>query len=880
GGDYQGGGGAPRAQTTIVDAGASIVADATVAGNGGTVVVWADDATRFNGTISARGGDMGGDGGQVETSGKVKLSVTTGSVDVGAKAGEAGTWLLDPNDLTIKNNGGVNTNVSGSFATTNDAAVLDTGVLGAALTGGANVIVLTSSGGTNAQSGTITVQNTTTAALAVGQSATLTLAAQGSIVFDANATISKGSGNALNVNLHAGTTSTGVAPGTNPSTITMNASSKVEAGTGVVTAESKGNVQLGGIVAGGLQVKSNNGAVTQTGVLDVTGTSTVNAGTGDITLAQAGNNFGSIGLTGGAISVADGTGGLTVTGVNNGANKAVSLISTGGTLTLPATAIATGTADLTLESAGTLATAAALSGGNVSLKGNGGITLSHNVTVTASGTLGLTSTNSAINQTGGALDAAEATVKAGTGDITLAQADNKLGDVALMGGAIKVVDSTGGLNVTSLTRSGGADKALELRALGGGVLTLPVAVTNIDTGTAYLTLVSSGGTLAPTGDLSGGNVSLTGGTGITLSKNVKASGTLGLASSNSAINQTGGAIDATGATTVNAGAGDVTLAQAGNNFGSIGLTGGAISVVDGAGGLTVTGLSSVADKAVSLVSTGGALTLPATAIATGTADLTLESVGTLATAAALSGANVSLTGTGGITLGHNVTASGTLGLTSTNNAINQTGGAVAATGTSTVNAGTGGITLAQAGNDFGGAVTLTGGATQIKDGNALTLGTLSTGALTVEANAGGGTADLNLGKGTVASLDAKSNGGAIKQSTAAVGDTLTVTGTSTVNAGTGDITLAQAGNNFGSIGLTGGAISVADGTGGLTVTGVSSGANKAVSLVSTGGTLTLPGTAINTGTANLTLQSAGTLATAAALSGANVSLTGTGGITL
>ncbi|MFN7780248.1 MAG: filamentous hemagglutinin N-terminal domain-containing protein, partial [Betaproteobacteria bacterium] len=41
GGDYQGGGGAPRAQTTIVDAGASIVADATVAGNGGTVVVWA-----------------------------------------------------------------------------------------------------------------------------------------------------------------------------------------------------------------------------------------------------------------------------------------------------------------------------------------------------------------------------------------------------------------------------------------------------------------------------------------------------------------------------------------------------------------------------------------------------------------------------------------------------------------------------------------------------------------------------------------------------------------------------------------------------------------------------------------------------------------------
>ncbi|MFN7570268.1 MAG: beta strand repeat-containing protein, partial [Betaproteobacteria bacterium] len=123
-------------------------------------------------------------------------------------------------------------------------------------------------------------------------------------------------------------------------------------------------------------------------------------------------------------------------------------------------------------------------------------------------------------------------------------------------------------------------------------------------------------------------------------------------------------------------------------------------------------------------------------------------------------------------------------------------GALTVGGASSFNAGANSITLGNAGNDFGGAVTLTGGATQIKDGNALTLGTLSTGALTVEANAGGGTADLNLGKGTVASLDAKSNGGAIKQSTA-VGDTLTVTGTSTVNAGTGDITLAQAGNDFG-----------------------------------------------------------------------------------
>ena len=40
-------------------------------GHGGKVIVWADDATRFAGTISARGGARGGDGGLVEVSGTV-----------------------------------------------------------------------------------------------------------------------------------------------------------------------------------------------------------------------------------------------------------------------------------------------------------------------------------------------------------------------------------------------------------------------------------------------------------------------------------------------------------------------------------------------------------------------------------------------------------------------------------------------------------------------------------------------------------------------------------------------------------------------------------------------------------------------------------------
>src|SRR3546814_8220323 len=60
--------------------------------DGGTVVVWADDTTIFDGAISARGGAAGGDGGMVETSGKNALGVRTGRVDTRAPNGETGMW--------------------------------------------------------------------------------------------------------------------------------------------------------------------------------------------------------------------------------------------------------------------------------------------------------------------------------------------------------------------------------------------------------------------------------------------------------------------------------------------------------------------------------------------------------------------------------------------------------------------------------------------------------------------------------------------------------------------------------------------------------------------------------------------------------------------
>ena len=53
----------------------------------------------MQGAISARGGERGGNGGFVETSGG-QLSVER-APDVGAAAGQAGTWLIDPFNIEI-----------------------------------------------------------------------------------------------------------------------------------------------------------------------------------------------------------------------------------------------------------------------------------------------------------------------------------------------------------------------------------------------------------------------------------------------------------------------------------------------------------------------------------------------------------------------------------------------------------------------------------------------------------------------------------------------------------------------------------------------------------------------------------------------------------
>ena len=158
-----------NAQTTTIEAGATITADGT-SGAGGNVVVWSDGTTSFGGAISTQGLR----GGFIETSGHV-FNFTGGSIN----AGRGGAWLLDPVDLTI------DATLAGTIAT--------------ALNGGSNVTQLTSASGSGG-SGDITVAS----GISWSTNATLTLSAYRNIAVNANITSTGGGGVVLGAD-NAGT---------------------------------------------------------------------------------------------------------------------------------------------------------------------------------------------------------------------------------------------------------------------------------------------------------------------------------------------------------------------------------------------------------------------------------------------------------------------------------------------------------------------------------------------------------------------------------------------------------------------------------------------------------------------------------------------------
>ena len=175
----------PPAETITVEAGALLTADALSSGTGGELIVWSDGATTVKGSLTARGGAGGGDGGFIETSGHW-LDQTGATVSAAAARGTGGTWLLDPYNLTITGSATSATAAAGSpYSFTSGAGgsnVLASDIE-AQLNQGVSVVVQTSgSSGDGHGNGDITVNANITKS--AGGDASLMLSAFRDIVIN------------------------------------------------------------------------------------------------------------------------------------------------------------------------------------------------------------------------------------------------------------------------------------------------------------------------------------------------------------------------------------------------------------------------------------------------------------------------------------------------------------------------------------------------------------------------------------------------------------------------------------------------------------------------------------------------------------------------
>jgi len=183
--------------TLVTEASSRIAADGTA---GGSVTLYADDSARLAGTISATGSF--GPGGFVETSGKRVLTLAKAPT-----VGAGGTWLIDPDNITIQDSSGdssISPTSSGDifYSSTGAGAILSTSTVNAQLNNGVSVHVTT--GANSAEAGDITVNGAITKS--AGADATLTLSAHHDI--NLNAPIKSNTG-VLNLNLIADSQSSG-----------------------------------------------------------------------------------------------------------------------------------------------------------------------------------------------------------------------------------------------------------------------------------------------------------------------------------------------------------------------------------------------------------------------------------------------------------------------------------------------------------------------------------------------------------------------------------------------------------------------------------------------------------------------------------------------
>jgi filamentous hemagglutinin family protein len=721
-----------------LSAGSELRADATLRGHGGTIAVNSTTRTEALGTLSARGGPVGGNGGFIEVSGKHSLTLA-GDVRLDAPAGAGGTLLIDPTTINIVDAGDADGSVgAGTISFADDpngngiinisAAELNT------FTAGVNVLLQADSGINvnfavdRTTAGNISLQTLGTGTIAVNESfsvrggsigfetGTLTISAPigASVGITMNATVISQTGIITTPVLTATGGSIGLGganvvdsfSGTASGALTFNSLNDlvVAGASGSVVALSAASLNLAGAVGGSTSVglTATAGGITQTAAV-TTPVLTATATGGSIALGGA-NVVDSFGGTAGGTLALNSVHELTVTGVSG---TAVALSA--GSLNLTGAVGGSTSVGLTATAGGITQTAAVTTpvltatatGGSIALGGANGV---DSFGGTAGGALALNSTN----------------------DLTVSGASGTV--VALSAGSLNLTGGVDGSTSVGLTATAGG--IMQTAAITTPVLT--AAATGGSIALAGANVVQSfGGTASgalaftSTNDLT---VSVAGGTAVTLSAaSLNLTGAVG-GSTGVGLTATAGGITQTVAITT-----PVLTATA--TGGSIAL--GGANVVDSFGGTA-----------------GGALALNSTN------DLTVS--GASGTVVALSADSLNLTGTVG--------GSTSAGLTATAGGITQTAAVTTPVLTATATDGSIALSSANVVDSFGGTA---GGALALNSTSDLVVGGVSGTVVALRA----GSLNLTGAVGGSTSVGLTATNGGIAQTAAVTTPVLTATAT-------------------------------------------------------------------------------------------------------
>ncbi len=687
------GGGARGQDATIADAdmltfapGATIIADATSKGDGGSVTLWSSIATDFRGAITARGGPGGGAGGNAEVSGG-RLNFA-GTVDLRGPLGETGTLLLDPGAVEIVHTATTTGDLStGSYTGASGPPPTDTQFtvdqIDAQLaTSNVQIIAGTIS---FLDAGAYAFDYASAASAKNGNLVAFT--ADTSFVFGAATTkISAGSGIGLTfqatgdqftlpATLTIATTAAGDIPATSAGNVTISGvGTTLLAGIdleGTVDAGSSGAVTLsatggaitqgvnGSVAAGTLSAQAAGGAVTLNSsnavgtlaLLDGEGASFTNGP--DLTVTSATGRSGALTITSG--------GALTLSSGALGAASNVSLQGTGvevmGALTLPSATLVTGTTgSVTFDGAvdGAFRLTTSTPTGSTVFRGAVGATTPLASLRAGAVTAGGPITTSGLLQTG-ALTLTASTALTSTGDnVSIAGASAGSG----ASGSNLVVSATSGTFASSAALTGLSGLGVRAQdasfASGNDVgtlaanLTVPAGAFSFSNGTNRLTVGAVGGA-----------------TGLTVGNAKGISLTAGAITVDAAVTTAGGPIALSGASlalgadvnakTSAATAGDVMLSASNGDITQTAgaITAGTLSAADTAnsGAVTLNGANAVGTLTASQAGGGFAFTDASALTTTGTIQgatlaLTAPSL-TLGTSALKGATSVSLAATTG-----------------------------------------------------------------------------------------------------------------------------------------------------------------------------------------------------------------------------------------